>query len=135
MSGMEDSSEMEDRSADPPDPSSPVGSRGGNSDEELTADSAPGKRTSRARVAGLAHRHDHFFQVESSQVPLFRLLGMPEKDRKHIFHETGRAPPRKEVIKESLDWLDRYLGPVKRWGGARGAKARPAGRRAPFERR
>jgi dienelactone hydrolase len=57
-------------------------------------------------------RYDHFYPVESSQVPLFRLLGTPEKDKKHIIYETGHAPPRKEFIRESLDWLDKYLGPV-----------------------
>lgn len=59
-------------------------------------------------------RYDHFFPVESSQLPLFRLLGTPEKDKKHVVYETGHAVPRKEFIRESLDWLDKYLGPVKR---------------------
>lgn len=58
-------------------------------------------------------RYDHFFPVESSQVPLYRLLGTPEKDKRHIIYETGHAVPRKEFIKESLDWLDKYFGPVK----------------------
>ena len=65
-------------------------------------------------VLMLNGRYDHFFPVESSQVPLYRLLGTPEKDKKHVLYETGHAPPRKEVIRESLDWLDKYLGPVKR---------------------
>ena len=68
----------------------------------------------RIPVLMLNGRYDHFFQVETSQVPLFRLLGTPEKDKRQVIYETGHAPPRKEVIKESLDWLDRYLGPVKR---------------------
>ncbi len=59
-------------------------------------------------------RYDHFFPVESSQDPLFRLLGTPEKDKKHVLYETGHAVPRKDFIRETLDWLDRYLGPVKR---------------------
>ncbi len=59
-------------------------------------------------------RYDHFFPVESSQIPLYRLLGTPEKDKKHVVYETGHAVPRKEFIRETLDWLDRYLGPVKR---------------------
>ncbi len=58
-------------------------------------------------------RYDHFFPVESSQIPLFRLLGTPEKDKRHIVHESGHAVPRKEFIRETLDWLDKYLGPVK----------------------
>lgn len=65
-------------------------------------------------VLMLNGRYDHFFPVESSQLPLFRLLGTPEKDKRHVIYESGHAPPRKEFIRESLDWLDRYLGPVKR---------------------
>jgi dienelactone hydrolase/predicted Ser/Thr protein kinase len=59
-------------------------------------------------------RYDHFFPVESSQLPFFRLLGTPAKDKRHVIYETGHAVPRKEFIRESLDWLDKYLGPVKR---------------------
>ena len=61
-------------------------------------------------------RYDHFFPVESAQDPLFRLLGTPEKDKKHVIYETGHAVPRKDFIRETLDWLDKYLGPVKRQG-------------------
>lgn len=59
-------------------------------------------------------RFDHFFPVESSQLPLFRLLGAPESEKRHVLYESGHAPPRKELIRESLGWLDRYLGPVRR---------------------
>jgi dienelactone hydrolase len=59
-------------------------------------------------------RYDHFFPVESSQIPFFKLLGTPEKDKRQVIYETGHAVPRKEFIRESLDWLDRYLGPVRR---------------------
>jgi dienelactone hydrolase len=65
-------------------------------------------------VLMLNGRFDHFFPVESSQVPLYRLLGTPATDKKHVIYETGHAVPRKNFIKETLDWLDRYLGPVKR---------------------
>ena len=59
-------------------------------------------------------RYDHFFPVESGQKPFVKLLGTPDADKKYVLYETGHAPPRKEVIRESLDWLDKYLGPVKR---------------------
>ncbi len=65
-------------------------------------------------VLMLNGRYDHFFPVESSQLPFFHLLGTPEKDKKHVIYESGHAPPRKEFIRETLDWLDKYLGPVKR---------------------
>ncbi|MDQ2980155.1 MAG: SUMF1/EgtB/PvdO family nonheme iron enzyme [Acidobacteriota bacterium] len=59
-------------------------------------------------------RFDHFFPVETSQRPFFTLLGTPEADKRYVLYETGHAPPRKEVIRESLDWLDKYLGAIKR---------------------
>lgn len=55
------------------------------------------------------------FPVESSQLPLFRLLGTPAEHKRHvIFEDAGHVPPRLDVIREILGWLDRYLGPVKR---------------------
>jgi hypothetical protein len=52
--------------------------------------------------------------VETSQVPLFRLLGTPEKDKRHLLFESGSRGPTHQYIKETLDWFDRYLGPVSR---------------------
>ena len=36
-------------------------------------------------------RYDHFFPAETSQLPFFRLLGTPDKDKKHVIYETGHA--------------------------------------------
>jgi tRNA A-37 threonylcarbamoyl transferase component Bud32/cephalosporin-C deacetylase-like acetyl esterase len=59
-------------------------------------------------------RYDFRFPLESSQLPLFRALGAPEKDKRHVLFDSGHMPPSMTpVIKEILDWLDRYLGPVK----------------------
>jgi hypothetical protein len=44
---------------------------------------------------------------------MFRFLGTPAADKRHVLLDSGHVPPRLETIKESLDWLDRYLGPVK----------------------
>jgi dienelactone hydrolase len=52
--------------------------------------------------------------VETSQVPLFRLLGAPEKDKRHLLFESGSRGPTHQYIKETLDWFDRYLGPVSK---------------------
>lgn len=53
------------------------------------------------------------FPVETSQAPLFQLLGTPAEDKRHVvFEDAGHVPPRIAVIREILDWLDRYLGPV-----------------------
>ena len=56
---------------------------------------------------------DFIFPVESSQEPMFRLLGTPNEHKRRVVYETGHDIPRNELIKETLDWLDRYLGPVK----------------------
>lgn len=59
-------------------------------------------------------RYDFVFPLETSQNPMFRLLGTPEKDKRHVLFETQHMPfPRNQLIKEVLDWLDNYLGPVK----------------------
>lgn len=59
-------------------------------------------------------RYDHFFPVESSQVPFVRMIGTPDADKKYIVYDTGHAIPRLDVARESLAWLDRYFGPVRR---------------------
>jgi len=68
----------------------------------------------RVPILMLNGRYDHFFPLEQSQMPLYRLLGTPEKDKRHVVYDSGHAPPRKEFIRETLEWLDKYLGPVKR---------------------
>jgi dienelactone hydrolase len=59
-------------------------------------------------------RYDHFFPEPSSQRPFLQLLGTPSKDKRLVVYETGHAVPRKEFLRECIDWLDRYLGPVQR---------------------
>ncbi len=60
-------------------------------------------------------REDFDLPYATAQVPMFRLLGTPPADKKHAVLEGGHIPAhRQEPIKEMLDWLDRYLGAVKR---------------------
>lgn len=71
----------------------------------------------RIPVLVLGGRQDFIHPVDSGQVPLFRLLGTPEQDKRHVIFEGGHAPLRIQgLIKDILDWLDRYLGPVKTTG-------------------
>ena len=56
---------------------------------------------------------DFFCPVETSQLPMFRLLGTPKEHKRRVQYEAGHNVPRTELIKESLDWLDHYLGPVR----------------------
>jgi eukaryotic-like serine/threonine-protein kinase len=64
-------------------------------------------------VLMLNGRFDFFYPLETSQEPMFRLLGTPKGHKRRVVYETGHNIPRNELIKETLDWLDRYLGPVK----------------------
>ncbi len=57
-------------------------------------------------------RYDFFFPVETHQIPMFELLGTPEEDKRHVVFDSGHSVPRREGIREILDWLDKYLGPV-----------------------
>jgi dienelactone hydrolase/predicted Ser/Thr protein kinase len=57
---------------------------------------------------------DHVFPIETSQKPMFHLLGTPEPNKKHFIFEGGHTSPRNEVVRLILDWLDRYLGPLNR---------------------
>ena len=60
-------------------------------------------------------RYDSLFPHETSQKPLFESLGTQTEYKHHIVFETGHSIHgyRNEMIKETLDWLDRYLGPVE----------------------
>lgn len=60
-------------------------------------------------------RYDDDFPVELSQRPLFQFMGTPPKDKKLVIYEGGHgAFPRPTAVREVLDWLDKYLGPVRR---------------------
>jgi dienelactone hydrolase len=58
-------------------------------------------------------RDDFIFPADSSQVPMFRLLGTPEKDKRRVLYDGGHAFPFARIIKDTLDWLERYLGAPK----------------------
>jgi predicted Ser/Thr protein kinase/dienelactone hydrolase len=64
-------------------------------------------------VIMLNGKYDNNFPVETSQKPMFSLFGTPTAQKKHVLYETGHFVPRNQLIRESLDWLDNYLGPVK----------------------
>lgn len=65
-------------------------------------------------------RDDPLEPVESAQIPMYRLLGTPEADKRHVVYPGfAHGVPRNERIRESLDWLDRYFGvPTKAGVGA-----------------
>lgn len=59
-------------------------------------------------VQMLNGKYDQFFPLESSQIPMFELLGTPEEDKKHYVAQTGHFVPRETLIKEHLAWLKKY---------------------------
>jgi cephalosporin-C deacetylase-like acetyl esterase len=60
-------------------------------------------------------REDFIFPLESSQLPLYRLLGTPAEHKRHVVLEAAHdlGAQRTRVVREVLDWLDRYLGPIR----------------------
>ncbi|HVT37772.1 MAG TPA: dienelactone hydrolase family protein, partial [Gemmatimonadaceae bacterium] len=64
-------------------------------------------------VLMLNARYDHVFPTETAQKPFFRLLGTPAEDKRYVVYEGGHVLPRADLIRESLNWLDKYLGPVR----------------------
>jgi hypothetical protein len=59
-------------------------------------------------------RYDNLIGLEQGIRPLFQLLGTPAKDKRLILYDTDHIPPRAEYVRETLAWLDAYLGPVGR---------------------
>jgi dienelactone hydrolase len=61
-------------------------------------------------------RYDYFFPLEASQRPMFNLFGTPAADKRHTLLEASHdvSPLRQAMMRETLDWLDKYLGPVQR---------------------
>ncbi|MGH7500623.1 MAG: hypothetical protein ACREL7_02585 [Longimicrobiales bacterium] len=44
----------------------------------------------------------------------FELISVPPSEKRHIIAIGGHFVPRDLLIRETLDWLDRHLGPVER---------------------
>ena len=64
-------------------------------------------------VLMLNGRFDYTFPVESSQRPLLQLLGTAPDEKNHILFEALHSLTGGQGSKESLEWLDRFLGPAK----------------------
>lgn len=59
-------------------------------------------------------KEDYVFSVDRSQDPLFRMLGTPDADKRHVVLNTPHdvREQRSELVKVVLGWLDKYLGRV-----------------------
>lgn len=58
-------------------------------------------------------RYDFANPFETCQQPFFQLLGTPPADKRQVVLESGHGLPFTPWFKETLDWLDHYLGRVK----------------------
>jgi dienelactone hydrolase len=58
-------------------------------------------------------RYDLVGPFETDARPMYELLGTPAPDKRLRLVDSDHWIPRNEVIRESLAWLDKYLGPVQ----------------------
>jgi predicted esterase len=69
-------------------------------------------------VLMIGGRHDPVYPFESAQQPFFDRLGTPKDHKRFVVYDVSHYVPfttaRSKMIKESLAWLDKYLGPVER---------------------
>jgi tRNA A-37 threonylcarbamoyl transferase component Bud32/predicted esterase len=82
---------------------------------EAAPEVEPANYAPRATVPVLMlNGRDDFVYPEPAARALFRLLGAPEHDKRLALVEGGHVPNDwQAAVKEILDWLDRYLGPVR----------------------
>ena len=62
----------------------------------------------------LGGEYDSIQPAEDGLIPMYDLLGTPDDDKELKLYPTDHIPPKTEIIRETLAWLDRYLGPVNR---------------------
>jgi formylglycine-generating enzyme required for sulfatase activity/dienelactone hydrolase len=69
----------------------------------------------KAPVLMVNGRYDQTFSYSDAQLPMFRMLGTPAADKKHVVLPTAHdvTAQRSSVTREVLAWLDRYLGRVQ----------------------
>ncbi|MBN1975292.1 MAG: protein kinase [Sedimentisphaerales bacterium] len=63
-------------------------------------------------VLMLNGEYDNSYPVSTSQNPMFNLLGTPDENKKHVLIKGGHLP-KERISQETLNWLDKYFGPVK----------------------
>jgi hypothetical protein len=59
-------------------------------------------------------RYDTAFPFELCAKPMFDLLGTPPERKDFKVYDTDHTIPDIEFVKETLKWLDKFLGPVKK---------------------
>jgi dienelactone hydrolase len=67
----------------------------------------------RLPVLMLNGRYDLVFPLEASARPMFDYMRTPPRDKVLRVYDSDHSVPRTELVRESLAWLDKYLGPVQ----------------------
>ena len=57
-------------------------------------------------------RYDFFFPTEQAQEPMLNLLGTPPDRKRYVLFDTAHNIPRNELVRESVDWMEKYWGAV-----------------------
>ncbi len=57
-------------------------------------------------------KYDMFFPLDISIEPMYERLGTPQGQKRLLLYDSDHYVPLKDVTRETLAWLDRYLGPV-----------------------
>ena len=89
---------------------------GGFETWDIPAESDPVNFAPRVRqpVLMVNGREDFDLPYATAQVPLFKALGTPPDQKRHVVFEGGHIPPHPEqAMRVILDWMDQKLGPVK----------------------
>jgi formylglycine-generating enzyme required for sulfatase activity/dienelactone hydrolase len=66
-----------------------------------------------APVLMVSGRNDMLRPVETYQKPMFESLATPPENKRHAILEGGHVPPKNQLVRETLDWFDEYLGRVE----------------------
>ena len=61
----------------------------------------------------LSGEYDQVYPLETSARAFFDFLGTDEGDKKHFVAAGGHLIPQIDLTRETLNWLDRYLGEVR----------------------
>lgn len=59
-------------------------------------------------------RYDTLVSYKNSALPMFEMVATPAEDKVIEVYDTDHIPPKAEYVKEILNWLDKYFGPVTR---------------------
>jgi class 3 adenylate cyclase/pimeloyl-ACP methyl ester carboxylesterase len=70
----------------------------------------------RAPMLVMNGEYDPVVPIENTR-RFVELIGVPDADKRHVIAPSGHFVPRELLIRETLDWLDKYLGPPRMRSG------------------